>query len=126
LAIRSTLIELDLAISFPTTRSALGRISGIVKHSLVAMETVDHVVFDTSFLKIHNIFSGNTALKYFVRDRKEPYGSALTIHLPMKLLKDEIAEVSIQYETTDQCTAIQWLAPEQTFGGKYPFMYSPS
>jgi hypothetical protein len=53
----------------------------------------------------------------------EPYGSALTIYLPNQLKKDEIVEVTVQYETTDKCTAVQWLNPEQTFGGKYPFMF---
>jgi len=41
------------------------------------------------------------------------------------LTKEETTEVTIEYETTEACTAVQWLNPEQTFGGEYPFMYVP-
>jgi len=124
LAIRTTAIDVDWTVTFPTKPSTPGIISGIAKHSLQAIETVDHVILDTSFLKINKIFSEKEQLKYTLADRKEPYGSALTIHFPQELKKNEIAQVSIDYETTDACTAVQWLNPEQTFGGKYPFMYS--
>jgi leukotriene-A4 hydrolase len=122
LAVRTTAIDVDWTITFPTKPSTPGTISGTAKHCLQAVEKVDHVVLDTSFLKIKKIFSGESQLKYTLAERKEPYGSALTIHFPKEVEKDETTEVSISYETTDQCTAVQWLNPEQTFGGKYPFM----
>jgi len=125
LSIHTTSIALDLTITFPTTPSTPGTISGTAKHALLATEPVDHVIFDTSYLKIKNIFSGGNVLKYTLAKRTEPYGSALTIQLPRKLEKEETTEVEVEYETTDQCTAVQWLNPEQTFGGKYPFMYVP-
>jgi leukotriene-A4 hydrolase len=62
-------------------------------------------------------------LNYTLSNREEPYGSALKIQLPTPLKKEETAEVVIEYETTESCTAVQWLTAEQTFGGKYPFMY---
>ena len=62
-------------------------------------------------------------LEFTHANRREPYGSALTIQLPRKLDKNETTQVSIEYETTEQCTAIQWLNPRQTFGGKHPFLY---
>ena len=125
-AIRTTNIDLDLTITFPTTPSTPGTIAGTAKHSLLATETIDHVVFDTSFLKITNVTSPKGALKYTLGDRKEPYGSALTIHFSNQLKEKETTEVSVEYETTDACTAVQWLNPEQTFGGKYPFMFVSS
>jgi len=112
-----------LTITFPSTPSIPGVISGVAKHSLVAVEPVGHVIFDTSFLKINQIYSGASALKYTLANRTEPYGSALTIQLPKELNKDETTEISVEYETTEACTAVQWLTAEQTFGGKYPFMY---
>jgi leukotriene-A4 hydrolase len=126
LSIRTTSIHLDLTITFPSVPSVQGIISGIAKHSLVADKPVDHVIFDTSFLKINKIFSGTNPLQYTLAKRKEPYGSALTIQLPKELQKDETTEVSVEYETTESCTAVQWLTAEQTFGGKYPFMYTLS
>jgi len=124
LAIRTTAIDLDWTVTFPTKPSTPGTISGTAKHTLLAVDTVDRVIFDTSHLKIHKIVAGKDQLKYTLAHRTEPYGSALTIHFPKKLEKDETTEVTIDYETTDSCTAVQWLIPEQTFGGKYPFMYS--
>lgn len=62
-------------------------------------------------------------MKYTLAQRMEPYGSALTVHFPNQLQKEETTDVTVEYETTDACTAVQWLNPEQTFGGKYPFMY---
>ena len=123
LSIRTTAIDLTLTITFPCTPSTPGIISGTAKHSLQAAESVDHVIFDTSFLKINKIFSGTSPLEYTLAERKEPYGSALTVQLAKELNKEETTEVSIEYETTDACTAVQWLNPEQTFGGNYPFMY---
>ena len=125
-SIKTTSIDLDLTIAFPSTPSKPGIISGTAKHSFVAQEPIDHVILDTSFLKINKIFSGSTSLDYTLAKRKEPYGSALTIQLPKQLDKEETTEFSIEYETTDFCTAVQWLNPEQTFGRKYPFMYLKS
>ena len=88
----------------------------------MAEEPVDHVVFDTSFLAIKRTFSGSTTLEFSLAKRSEPYGSALTIQLPEALDKEETTEVSVEYETTEQCTAIQWLNPEQTVGRKLPFL----
>jgi leukotriene-A4 hydrolase len=126
LAICTTAIDLDLTITFPTKPSTPGVIAGTATHSLIATQTTDHVIFDTSFLKIKRIFSGKNPLQYTLAKRMEPYGSALTIHFAKQLQKEERTEVSVEYETTDACTAVQWLNPEQTFGGKYPFMYLPS
>jgi len=121
-SIRTTAIDLDLTIKFPSSPSSPGIISGTAKHSFIAQEPVDHVILDTSFLTINKIFSGSSSCQYTLGKRKEPYGSALTIQLPAQLQKDETTDISIEYETTDSCTAVQWLNPEQTFGGKYPFM----
>jgi leukotriene-A4 hydrolase len=122
-AIRTTHIDLAWIVLFPSTPSTPGTIAGTATHALVAEQPVDHVTFDTSFLSIKGAFSGNKALEYTHAERTEPYGSALTVQLPRKLGRDETTEVSIEYETTDQCTAVQWLNPEQTFGGKHPFLY---
>jgi hypothetical protein len=46
----------------------------------------------------------------------------IPIQLPKNMQVAERIDVSIEYETTDKCTAVQQLNPEQTFGGKYSFM----
>src|SRR5271156_920212 len=109
-AIRTSLIYLEWTIHFPSKPSTPGIISGKAVHTLVAQEPVDHVIFDTSFLDIKRVVNvdGSDDLKYTLADRLEPYGSALRVELTKKLKKGDYAEVSIEYATTEKCTAVQW------------------
>jgi aminopeptidase N len=51
-------------------------------------------------------------------------GSALVIDLPPSKRKSEI--IKIEYETTENSPALQWLTPEQTAGRKKAFLYTHS
>ena len=55
-------------------------------------------------------------------------GNALTISLPPDeaLTRGQERKIRIEYETGpgDQCSAVQWLAPEATLGKKHPFMFT--
>jgi aminopeptidase N len=46
-------------------------------------------------------------------------GSHLAIHL-----QDQALKVRIHYRTSPDAAALQWLTPQQTMSGKYPFMFS--
>lgn len=41
-------------------------------------------------------------------------------------IKPETKYVTIEYQTSPESEALQWLDPEQTSGGKYPFLFSQS
>lgn len=58
--------------------------------------------------------------------RIEPYGSPLTIHLDDAKTKSDASAVtvSIDVQTTKDCTALQWLTPAQTSNKKHPYMFS--
>jgi len=48
-------------------------------------------------------------------------GQPLVVTLP-----EGLDAVRIDYETSPEATGLQWLAPEQTAGGRHPFLYSQS
>jgi len=54
-------------------------------------------------------------------DRFEPYGSRLTIDVPSEV---DDADLEISLATTDKCTALQWMTPQQTGNGRHPYMFS--
>jgi len=75
-------------------------------------------------LLIKKVVAGNgTELKFTLGSPVPAFGQSLTIdNIPQ--LGDKKLKISIQYETTDKCTALQWLLKEQTAEKKHPFMFS--
>ena len=51
-------------------------------------------------------------------------GKPLKIHLPDAGNAGEEITLIFDYSTTPDCTALQWLTPKQTCGGKYPYLFS--
>ncbi|KAL9108996.1 MAG: hypothetical protein Q9227_006236 [Pyrenula ochraceoflavens] len=82
------------------------------------------VVLDSSFLDINSINVNGQPSKWDLSPRMEPYGSALKIPLPNGVKRDTNIELDIAVQTTDQCTALQWLTPAQTSNKKSPYMFS--
>ena len=95
---------------------------------LRARTLVDKVVLDTSYLAIKrcSLAENDKELAFSIPPKRQHpvLGSALTITLPSPLPKGETVAISIEYATTDECTALGWLNAEQTDSKRYPFMYS--
>ncbi|KAF2864388.1 leukotriene A-4 hydrol [Piedraia hortae CBS 480.64] len=89
-------------------------------------KNVPKVVLDTSYLNIQNIRIGNEATNFSLAPtRTEPYGTPLTVKVdPKHLNQSSCIELSIDMQTTKDCTAIQWLTPAQTSNKKHPYMFS--
>ncbi|NNN29704.1 M1 family metallopeptidase [Streptomyces sp. S3(2020)] len=87
--------------------------------------TFDHadggeVVLDTRQLRIHGMARANgEPLAFTVGETDEVLGEPLRFELPAG---DDT--VRIDYETTEDATALQWLAPEQTSAGTHDFLFS--
>ena len=82
------------------------------------------VVLDSKSLLIRSITDEiGSSLEYELGQKHDIFGVPITVKFkPIK--QGEIVKVKIFYETTQDCSALQWLTPEQTVGLKYPYMFS--
>ncbi|KAK7509586.1 putative leukotriene A-4 hydrolase like protein [Phyllosticta citriasiana] len=82
------------------------------------------IVLDTSFIDVQDVKVDGEKAKWDISTRTEPYGSPLSIKLNKGVDKNKLVEVDIALRTTEKCTALQWLTPEQTSNKKHPYMFS--
>jgi len=79
---------------------------------------------DTKSLEIEQVLINGVKVEFKLQEEKFDFlGSCLII--PVQIL-DEKFTVKVCYSTTDKCSALQWLTPEQTCGKKYPYLFSQS
>jgi leukotriene A-4 hydrolase/aminopeptidase len=75
---------------------------------------------DTRELTIHSVSDDRgESLEYTLFPPEPILGSRLHIHLV-----PDTRAIRIRYRTSPSASALQWLEPEQTSGGKEPFLYS--
>ena len=101
------------------------KVDGEVTISFKALEDGEVIILDTKSLIIKSVKDNTGNELVFKLDnyyRLESHGVPLKIY--KEYSKDDAFDITIEYSTTKDCMAIDWLEPEQTSGGKYPFMYS--
>ena len=101
------------------------KVDGEVTISFKALEDGEVIILDTKSLLIKSVKDNTGNELDFKLDnyyRLESHGVPLKIY--KEYSKDDAFDITIEYSTTKDCMAIDWLEPEQTSGGKYPFMYS--
>ena len=101
------------------------KVDGEVTISFKALEDGEVIILDTKSLLIKSVKDNTGNELVFKLDnyyRLESHGVPLKIY--KEYSKDDAFDITIEYSTTKDCMAIDWLEPEQTSGGKYPFMYS--
>lgn len=94
--------------------------AGTVRYDLVPRGPVAEVVLDTSYLTIVSVSVDCAPVEYTLAPRKGPLGAPLTV----PLLGDQRTSVEIAFETTSQCTALQFLDKEATDGKTLPYLFS--
>lgn len=93
---------------------------GISTLSLIRKPGFKELWVDTRQLIIEKITDQNgTSLAFELQPEKKWLGSALKINL-----NATSQTVCIQYSTTPESAALQWLNAEQTEGKKYPFLFT--
>ncbi|KAJ3272315.1 Leukotriene A-4 hydrolase [Terramyces sp. JEL0728] len=95
---------------------------GSAKHTFKASSNGDKVVLDTRFLIVKLATRDGNSLKFELAKDDEKFGTALTISTDY--IAGQVFDIVIDYETTDKCTATQWLSPAQTVGKVHPYMFS--
>lgn len=102
------------------------KVRGTVTHTLTSITAAEakEIILDTSHVNISNVKLDSRPSKYDLLKRMEPYGSALRIKLDEGVQLDQSIQLAIDFETTESCTALQWLTPAQTSNKKHPYMFS--
>lgn len=71
---------------------------------------------------VHDIFG--KSFDYQVTTPNPNHGDQLHIFFNSPLMKGKSLDIVIDYHTNSKQTAVSWLNPEQTLGGKFPFMFT--
>ncbi|MEP2102059.1 MAG: M1 family metallopeptidase [Parasphingorhabdus sp.] len=111
---RVTHVALDLELNFENRD-----VSGTATLDVLAADSADKVILDTMGLEILSVTdNAGSDLPFEVGETKEGIGAPLTITLGDK------RQVIIAYKSGPKAKALQWLVPEQTAGGKHPYLLS--
>ncbi|MCH8929304.1 MAG: M1 family metallopeptidase [Proteobacteria bacterium] len=120
-------LELDLTVDF-----AARQLVGSVRLSMERLDpAARELVLDSHTLHIERVSvalpdgSARDA-EFLIGASVKKLGEPLTISLPDGFDPDPAFSVTIHYRTDPGATALQWLPPELTAGGKHPFLFSQS
>ena len=113
--VRSTHVDLRLVLDFDHNVAR-----GTVTHELHRIDGTAPLVLDTRGLVIEKITDEAGAALSFSSGQPDPIrGTSLVVEL-----REHTKQATIAYRTGDEAEAMQWLAPEQTNGGKLPFLFT--
>ncbi|KAI5951129.1 LAP2 [Candida jiufengensis] len=102
--------QLTLNVSFDSKT-----ISGSVKYDLTNKTGNNELTLDTKALIIKKVSVNDSEISFKLSNSHSIYGSSLHIPIP----KDSSLKVEIEFETTDKCTAIQFIQ-----GDTGPYVFS--
>jgi leukotriene-A4 hydrolase len=111
-------LELDIEVLFDQKI-----IRGKASLDLARISDAEKLVLDARDLKIKKVYAepGKEELKFDLGKTEEAFGQPLTIWLTNGTKK-----ITIEYETSPEAAALQWLNPQQTAGKIYPFLFTQS
>lgn len=113
-----THLDLDIKVDF---REKV--IAGKAALTIDNKTGVDRIYLDTRDLDIERVTVGDPEREAtFTLGDPEPHlGSELAIDIA-----PDTRQVTVYYRTRPHAAALQWLSPEQTTGGQYPFLFTQS
>ncbi|MFD2244952.1 M1 family metallopeptidase [Pontibacter ruber] len=111
-------LDLDIAVNFED--KTLG---GSATYQIENLTQAKQIVFDTRGLNIEKVYLDGTQAEATFRlgDNDKFLGQPLIVEI-----KPETKTLTIQYKTSPNAAALQWLNPQQTAGKKYPFLFTQS
>jgi leukotriene-A4 hydrolase len=110
-------LALDLDVDFEKQR-----LSGSATLQIETAAEARELVLDTNGLTIDRVTLDDGSETTFVLGDPRTYlGRPLTI-----ALRPDTKSVKIDYASSPDAAAVQWLSPEQTAGGKHPFLFTQS
>ncbi|GMH71266.1 hypothetical protein TrST_g3316 [Triparma strigata] len=124
---RCTHLELKVELNF-STKTIAGTATYDVEIPKEGDNTDNFVSFDCKDLIVnHTTVNGGVAKFDLVTVPNmdvSTFGKSLRVYLPSNAAPLSTVKVSIDYSTTPQSSAIQWLPPEQTLGKKRPYLFT--
>ena len=103
-------------------------IMGELYYNLTAKEDYNKIIFDTKELNIIDISQiideDIKKINYYYGEEDENLGKPLIMDLNYN--KGDYIMIKIAYNTTEKGNSAQFLTPEQTFGKKYPYLFTQS
>ena len=110
-------LSLDLDVDFEQRR-----LSGSATLTIDRSGDARELVLDTQELAIDRVaLDDSIETTFSLAEPQEFLGRALTI-----AIKPDTKSVTIHYNAATDAAALQWLSPEQTAGGKHPFLFTQS
>lgn len=115
--VTTTHAEIHLQLDFPTKL-----VHGTVTYQFVSLtDGLTRVILDTKHLIIKSIQSVQS---WTMGQTHEVIGTPLIIELSSPVAAHQQFKLSIDYQTTDKCTALTWMSPSNTSGKKHPFCFT--
>lgn len=112
---RVTHVDLDLVADFQERR-----LSGRATLDLEVAPDAGEVVLDVNGLAIRGVTAEDGRLLEWEVGPADPVlGQPLRITLP-----EGVTRIAIDYRTSPDARALQWLEPQQTAGGEHPYLFS--
>lgn len=114
----ATHLDLDLNVDFD--RKIL---TGQATYMIENKTGTDEIVFDTRDLNIEKVLLGDAMdeTTFKLGEADKTLGQPLTVRI-----KPDTRKVTIQYSTSPEAAALQWLNPQQTAGKQHPFLFTQS
>ena len=110
-------LSLDLAVDFEAKK-----LNGSATLKFERKDGAKELRLDAHGLDIQKVTDQSGAeLAFKVGPENKLLGEGISV-----TLKDSTSAVRIEYATTNSAEAVQWLTPEQTSGGKQPFLFTQS
>ncbi len=111
-------LDLDITVDFEKKT-----VSGTAIYQIENPGKGNELILDTRNLNIQKVFLGDSKIETsFELGEEQAYlGQPLAI-----AIKPETKSVTVQYSTTPEAAALQWLNPQQTAGKEHPFLFTQS
>ncbi|MEM7477809.1 MAG: M1 family metallopeptidase [Planctomycetota bacterium] len=114
-------LHLDLKVDFQAKTLSGSALLTIKRGNANA----SHLRLDTDGLDVKRVSSGNQELRWELGAEDAQLGQMLSIELPNDKAPDA-DQIRVEYSTSPNAAALQWLTPEQTTDKKYPFLFTQS
>jgi aminopeptidase N len=111
---RVTHVALDLVADF-----AARRMSGTARLDISAQPGAQEILLDSKGLEIASVAdAGGRPLQWSLGEGNEIMGRPLSVRI------GAARRIVIAYRSAPDAAALQWLTPEQTVGGRHPYLFS--